>query len=56
MIMRLRVAAALTAAMLSGCGPLPKDVTLDLANGSVSAGGCTCALPGKVQANEQQPR
>jgi hypothetical protein len=55
MNMRLRVLAASTAAVLAGCGPLPKGVKIDLANGSVSAGTCVCTLPTKAEGNEQQP-
>lgn len=54
--MRLRAHFAWVAVATTACGPLPKDVKLDLANGSVSAGTCTCSLPVKAEANVQQPR
>lgn len=52
--MRALIAGA--AVLLSACNTLPGKVEVDLGNGSVTAGSCTCTLPIKPLGNDQQPR
>lgn len=55
--MRLRAGLGLLCLALAGCQHLPKEVEVDLGNGTVAVGPCTCKLPAQpAAANEQEPR
>lgn len=43
--MRLWAGLALLCLMVAGCQHLPDGVTVDVQNGTVTAGPCTCRLP-----------
>ena len=53
----MRALAPGAALLLAACSTLPGKVEVNLSNGSVSAGGCTCTLPVKPPVNNDlQPR
>ena len=54
--MRLRAGFGLMCFVLAGCQHLPAKVEVDLGNGLVTAGPCTCKLPEQAAGDEAEPR